>query len=247
VTERAGAVPAARYDELAEWYDAWVVDVESDPLFAPVAALMGDVAGARVCELACGQGRVSRYLAGRGARVVGVDLSGKLLAIAAERERAEPRGVAYLLDDAHHLASVRDAAFDGVVCHMALMDIPDLASTLRAVARVLRPGGWFAFTTFHPCFNAPASTEEVDAEGKLWRRVTDYWTEGFWRSALRKGPPATVGAYHRTLGTYLNALTASGFVIEHVDEPRATGGMAASRPIWAEVPATLVARCRRRA
>jgi ubiquinone/menaquinone biosynthesis C-methylase UbiE len=239
-------VPAATYDELADWYDDWVGDAETDPLFAPVAALLGDVAGARVCELACGQGRVSRYLARRGARVVGIDVSGKLLAIAAERERAHPCGVGYLLDDAHHLASVRDAAFDGVVCHMSLMDIPDLASTFRAVARVLRPGGWFAFATFHPCFNAPASTEEVDPDGKLWRRVTDYWTEGFWRSDLRKGPPARVGAYHRTLGTYLNALTETGFLIEHVEEPRAAGRVAESRPIWAEVPATLVARCRRR-
>ena len=239
-------MPASAYDDIADWYDSWVGSAETDPIFAPVAALLPSVSGADVCELACGQGRVSRYLAARGARVVGIDVSAKLLALAAERERAAPLGISYLLDDAQHLSSVRDAAFDGVVCQMSLMDIADLGATLHAVARVLRPGGWFAFATFHPCYNAPTSTEEVAPDGTLWRRVRDYWSEGFWRSDLRKGPPARVGAYHRTLSTYLNALIEAGLLLERVEEPRATGHLAESRPIWTEDPATHVAMCRRR-
>lgn len=233
----------ATYDDIADWYDAWVGGAQNDSMFLPVAALLGEVAGKDVCELACGQGRVSRYLADQGARVVGIDLAGKLLKLAADRERAQPRGIAFVQDDAHHIASVRDASFDGVVCHMSLMDIPDLVSTVRAVARVLRPGGWFVFATFHPCFNSPTSVEETAPDGTLWRRVNDYWTEGYWRSDARKGPPAKVGAYHRTLSTFVNALVQSGFAIERLQEPRATGQLAASRPIWTEVPATLVMRC----
>ena len=44
-----------------------------------------------------------------------------------------------------------DGAFDGIACNMALHDIPDLAACARATARVLRPGGWFAFAVTHPC------------------------------------------------------------------------------------------------
>jgi 2-polyprenyl-3-methyl-5-hydroxy-6-metoxy-1,4-benzoquinol methylase len=242
---RGSPVIAAAYDAIAGWYDAWAGEAADDPFFGAVDALLGDLAGLRVCELACGQGRIARRLARRGARVVGVDLSARLLEIAAARERAEPRAIGYVLDDAQGLAAIRDGAFDGVVCHMALMDIPELAPTLGAVARVLRPGGWFAFATFHPCFNAPDSREEVDADAVYWRMVRDYWTEGYWRSDTRAGPPGKVGAYHRTLATLLNGLTDAGLALERVAEPRAAGRLAAARPVWNEVPAVFVAVCRK--
>jgi 2-polyprenyl-3-methyl-5-hydroxy-6-metoxy-1,4-benzoquinol methylase len=57
---------------------------------------MGEIAGQRICDLACGQGRVARHLADLGARVVGIDLSAKLLAIARCSEESEPRGIEYV-------------------------------------------------------------------------------------------------------------------------------------------------------
>src|SRR5712691_4974999 len=103
------------YDEIAEWYDTWLGPgaLAEDPFFPSVEALMGPIAGQRVCDLACGQGRVARHLTDLGARVVGIDLSAKLLAIARRREEAEPRGIAYLLADAQNLAGVADGVFDG--------------------------------------------------------------------------------------------------------------------------------------
>ena len=235
------------YDEIAEWYDAWVGDgpLEDDAYYPAVEALIGPVAGLRVCDLGCGQGRVARHLADRGARVVGVDLSAKLLAIARRREAAEPRGVVYIRDDARGLGGLREAAFDGVVCHMALMDIADLEPTLRAVGRVLRPGGWFAFAILHPCSHTATARELVAPDGALVRAVSGYFAEGFWRQAERPGPPGKVGAYHRTLSTYINALADAGLALERLAEPPATARVAERRPIWREAPAVLVAMCRK--
>src|SRR5437899_7753089 len=137
-------MPAA-YDEIAEWYDESVRAGGSlgDLVARCVLELIGDVAGQQICDLACGQGLVARYLARRGARVTGIDLSALLLEAALRYEETEPQGILYQRGDAHALTEVPDARFEGVVCHLALMDIPDLGSTLRTVRRILRPSGWF--------------------------------------------------------------------------------------------------------
>jgi 2-polyprenyl-3-methyl-5-hydroxy-6-metoxy-1,4-benzoquinol methylase len=73
-----GVVQAvARYDEFAEWYEQWIGD--APPLIAAQAGLLPAVAGQRVLDIACGQGRMSRYLARLGADVAGVDISAAML------------------------------------------------------------------------------------------------------------------------------------------------------------------------
>lgn len=238
------------YDAIADWYDEWVGagarSVRTDPSWRAVEALLDPVAGQRVCDIACGQGRVARYLADQGATVVAVDRSARLLELARRHEADPPRSIAYRQGDARTLEGLADGAFDGAVCFMALMDIPDLEPTVRSVARVLRPGGWFAFALLHPCYHTACSGELQTPEG-LVRTVGAYFDEGYWRSDRRVGPPGKVGAYHRTLSTYLNALLDAGLAPERFGEPRATGDAAAQRPVWAEVPAVLVGRCRRMA
>jgi hypothetical protein len=62
-----------------------------------------------------------------------------------------------------------------------------------------------------------------------------------------------VGAYHRTLATYVNALADAGLALERLAEPHPTSAVGADaqapafevRPVWREVPAVLVARARR--
>lgn len=241
------------YDDIAEWYDEWVGThaMQEDPYFPAVEALMGEIRGQRICDLACGQGRVARHLASLGASVVGVDLSAKLLAIARRYEEVDPRGIVYVHADVCHLDDQLVGVFDGVVCFMALMDIPDLVPTLQSVARILRPGGWFVFATLHPCFHTSQSAEIETAEGAA-RTIRQYFVEGYWRSDARPGPPGRIGAYHRTLSTYLNALTDAGLQIVRVSEPGGVSQVAASpslsgvtRPVWQEVPAVFVASCRK--
>jgi len=231
------ATPEAAYDPIAQWYDDWVGgaandSLDNDPYFPPLVELVGEVAGLRICDLACGQGRIARALAKWGAQVVGVDISGELLAIA-ERYASADAPVEYRHDSAHSLGSCQDAEFDGVIANMAMMDIPDLAATVRSTFRVLRPGGWFAFSTFHPCFNTPRSAELVDETGRWHRTVTGYFTEGHWTSDQRVGTARTVGAYHRTLATYLNTLIEAGFTLRQVRE---IPGVSA---IWQQVPPVL--------
>jgi SAM-dependent methyltransferase len=238
-----------RYDEIAEWYDAWLEEgtTFSDLVIPAVLKLIGNPRGQLVCDLACGQGILARSLAERGARVVGLDLSMRMIELGVPRD---PR-VRYVRGDACRIP-FREA-FDGVVCNMSLMDIDELDPTAGGVARVLRPKGWFVCSVTHPAFQTPHSVwSEIGARPA--RLVSGYFEEGFWRSppdAAGMGPVAArirsrVGAVHRTLGTYFNTLIRSGLSLVKVEEPRASGAAAQRVPGYAEVPPVLLMRWERR-
>jgi ubiquinone/menaquinone biosynthesis C-methylase UbiE len=245
-------VSSGAYDEIADWYDAWVnsLGLDEDPVFECVERLMGAIEDLRICEIGTGQGRVARRLAEHGASVVGVDSSSRMLEIArgytasapAAGDPASLHRVEYRLADARSLDGFADPDFDGVLAYMSLMDIQDLEPTLQSVYRILRPSGWFVFAILHPCYNTARSGELLLPEG-LVRTTARYFVEGHWRSDTRTGPPGKVGSYHRTLSTYLNALLKVGFTLAQFAEPSATGRLAERRPIWSEVPNALVVRC----
>lgn len=234
----------ASYDHIAEWYDESVRTglLIHDLLLPGLLDLMGNIEGLRICDLACGQGVMSRLLATHGAKVVGVDISEKLLEIA-RRYEAEPLGITYIQGDAQNLHVIEDAIFDGVLCNMSLMDIPDLEKTFATVARILRPGGWFLCSITHPCFQTPNSYWITEENGNIYRVVSGYFDERFWYSDHVAGVRGQVGAYHRTLSTYVNKLMEAGLTLERLSEPRATGKVVQHVPGYAEVPAALIIKC----
>lgn len=238
--------PIVRYDDIADWYDqvmrsgSLLHDLTLPSLFD----LIGSVRGKRVCDLGCGQGEVARELARRGAAVVGVDVSSRMLEFARRHDVSNTAGIDYVLDDASTLERLGDPSFDGVVCNFALMDIPDLAPTLRTVRRTLRPDGWFVFSITHPCFQTPVSRWTITEVGATAREVGGYFVEGYWRSDNVHGVRGKVGAHHRTLSTYFNSLSEVGLILDRLSEPRAEGEVADSHPEGRDLPAVLIARCK---
>ncbi len=246
--EAEPAAPIPLYDAVAEWYDDSIK--RGSPIHAlaipALLELCGDVSGRQVCDLACGQGILTRELAKRGAEVTGIDLSRRLLALAREREASEPSGIVYREGDAQSLSEITNATFDGVTCCLALMDIPDLPACLRTVARVLKPGGWFVFAVTHPCFQVPEGRWTGQRGGTVRREVRGYFREIYWRSDNPHGVRGQVGAYHRTLTTLLNACLGAGLALEHFAEPQAQDEISRRVPGYEEVPAALVVRCAKR-
>lgn len=204
MTRRAGP-PAAAYDDVADAYRA-AFDPDGDALDDPVfERLLGHVADSDVLALACGQGRDARLLADLGARVVGVDVSEKMLGQARAYEEARPRGITFESGDARTLDGLSSASFDGVACNMALMDIPDLGSTIASVARVLRSPGWFVFSIVHPCYAG-----HVD-------NVSDYLADARYEKRLPI-EPLPRHAYHRPISTLVNTLADAGLTMTEMVE-----------------------------
>ncbi len=221
---------ATAYDAVAEWYDERIRndDLVHGLTLPAVLDLIGagTLRGIEVCDLACGQGLITHILADYGAHITGVDISQELLARAREAEAARPHGITYLHDDISVGATLPDAAFDGTLCHMALMDVADLGGVAQTVERILRPGGWFVFVVTHPCYQTPNSTWQEPADGGIVKRlVAGYFDIGFWRPATQGSATSVrerVGAYHRTLSMYLNAFAAVGLAFTRMQEPQIT-------------------------
>jgi len=229
-----------RYDDAADFYDAGFSEL--DPITEALLALLGPVANHAVLDLACGHGRVARELAGRKARqVVGVDISGRLLAKAEAIEAADPLGITYIHADAASTAWCDAAAFDAVICSFGLSDIDDLDGSIAAVARALKPDGRFAFSILHPCFAGSGAVSGT------WPSDSTYYDERWWAatgaaSSLR----SRVGANHRMLSTYVNALVRCGLQVDELREPVPVGWTSGDRLDAARFPVYLLARCHAR-
>jgi SAM-dependent methyltransferase len=102
--------------------------------------LLGDVRGSRIVDFGCGSGSNSVLLAGRGAHVIGVDISEDLIRLARRRMAANRRdGVSFVVGSAHDLP-LPSGSVD-VVFGIAVLHHLDLRLVSREVHRVLKPGG----------------------------------------------------------------------------------------------------------
>lgn len=192
-------------------------------------AFIGDLTGKTVLDAGCGEGHNTRLLARAGARVVGVDISTKMIDLARAEEAREPLGIRYELTSFTDLSGFPDMSFDAVVSFMALMDGPDFESATREIFRVLRPGGELCFSISHPCFSTRGygwTIDQDDNPGKL--TVSDYFSDQPYvdRWKFSKNPdsaglePFAVPAFPRTLSQYVNTIIRAGFALRAIEEPR---------------------------
>ncbi len=174
-------------------------------LLGPTEAL----ADRLVLELGCGAAQCSRWLADRKVRAVGVDIA------TAQLRQAE--GEVPLVAASATALPLRDQCVDAVFSsYGAVQFVADLVALFAEVARVLRPGGRWVFSVTHPirwAFPDEPGPGGLTATGSYFDR--DPYVE-----RAHPGGPVTYAEFHRTLGEYVAALRAAGFVIETVDEPQ---------------------------
>jgi ubiquinone/menaquinone biosynthesis C-methylase UbiE len=127
----------------AETYERYFVPA----MFIPWATILLRYASPkpveRVLDVACGTGIVARLaapLVGSNGQVVALDINPAMLAVA--RAHPAPSGATIQWQEGNALALPSpDGAFDVVLCQHGLQFVPDRASAVREMRRVLAPGG----------------------------------------------------------------------------------------------------------
>lgn len=143
----------AKFDAIAaRWWDPggeFRPLHEINPLRLDYIDQRVSLTGKRVLDVGCGGGLLAESMAGRGAKVTGIDLSEGALKVAKLHLKESGRQVDYRLVSAEALAAEMPATFDAVSCMEMLEHVPDPASIIRACATLLRPGGQAVFSTLN--------------------------------------------------------------------------------------------------
>ena len=182
------------YDQTANKWQRRKPNSLSDFTGRPaIFAMCGDVRGKRLADLGCGEGYCSREFAARGASVVGVELSQKMIDLALQQESELQQGIAYQAGDITEL-TLADASFDMVTAVFVFnyVTYEQMLKAMHHIYRILKPGGSFVFSIPHPSF--PFIAEKKPPF------FFDFADAGYFSARNQKGE----GEIHCLDGTQLN-------------------------------------------
>jgi SAM-dependent methyltransferase len=199
------------------WQDGFTdgADPEYEEQILPLAANL--LAGYdRILDVGTGEGQVARLVAAQGSSLVaGIDPTANQVAVATERGG----GPVYARSGADALPFA-DGAFDAVVACLVFEHIEAVDEAIDEVARVLRPGGRFAFFLNHPLLQTPNSgwidDQMVDPPEQYWR-IGPYLIED--NSVEEVEKDVFIPFIHRPMSRYVNAMAESGLVLRRMIEP----------------------------
>jgi SAM-dependent methyltransferase len=179
--------------------------------------VLGDVSGKDILELGCGAAQWSIALSQAGARPVGLDLSERQLEHA--RRLMAEAGIDFpLIHGSAEAVPLPDATFDIVFCDHGAMTFADPYRTVPEAARLLRPGGLFAFSHHSPietiCW---ALGEEMVGE----RLVNDYF-------GMHRFEEDDESYFQLPYGEWIRLFRANDLVVEDLIEPRPPEGATSS-------------------
>jgi len=209
--------PEDAYDELSEEYERQAADPYcADFEFPAMRDLVPSVAGKRILDAGCGRGRYAAWLLDQGADVVAVDESREM--VAGARQRVGDRAAVQQADLSEPLPFEANS-FDGIVSGLTLHYVEDWRPVFAEFARVLRPGGFLAFSTHNPVDDYVA----FDAENYFeTERLTMTWSTG--------DEDVEVPFYRRPFSEVVEPLLDAGFRLDEVVEPTPRPGFEETKP-----------------
>ncbi|MDB5218635.1 MAG: methylase involved in ubiquinone/menaquinone biosynthesis [Myxococcaceae bacterium] len=161
---KAAVTTAQSYDRVAQRYaEEFFDELRHKPLDRALLGAFAELVGpdAAVADIGCGPGQVARDLQARGLRVIGIDLSPQMVAVALERTPGIDFRVGSMLS-----LELADASLAGITAFYAIVHLEpyQLVTAFKQFFRVLQPGG-VVLLSFH------VGRERVKRDELLGERV----------------------------------------------------------------------------
>jgi ubiquinone/menaquinone biosynthesis methyltransferase len=197
---------ASRYDEFTRLFSFGLDRHWKAQLLAELGSHLGPET--RALDLACGTGDIAFALSERGAHVLGVDASSRMIAIASGRAARDEK---FVVGDMTAL-DLPDGSVDVVTAGYALRNVPDFRQALREIARVLKRGGRLLTLDFYRPTNV------------VWRRAFLGYLSAAGNTVgwLWHREPVVYGYIARSVEHFVSipefnaALVEAGFAVERV-------------------------------
>lgn len=180
--------------------------------------LIPSLNGKSVIDLGCGYGVNCVDFVSQGAkRVVGIDISEKMLSLAKEKNSNEK--IEYKQMSMTEIGQIKEA-FDLAYSSLAFHYIEDFEALAKDIYGILNKGGYLLFSQEHPIVTATIDGKghfNYDKDGNR----TSYTFSNYGEAGKREITWYIDGVikYHRPFGKLITALANAGFVIDTVLEP----------------------------
>lgn len=200
------------YEALAEAY-ASVVDTKPHNAYyerPATLSLLPEIKGKKILDAGCGPGVYSEWLIERGAEVVAVDASARMIELT--KKRLKRTTDIWQADLSRPLTFLESSSFNVVLSALVLDYIQDWTIPFAEFHRVLRPGGYFVLSVSHPFSDYTYFKSNNYFETEL---VGSEW-EGF------DGAKVHMPSFRRSLQATINPLIEARFRVEKILEPKPT-------------------------
>jgi SAM-dependent methyltransferase len=192
--------------EMPVWGN-WGIPEES------LGLLPSDLTDRDAIELGCGTGYVSGWMARRGARVTGIDVSPAQLATARRLANEHGAEITFIQGNAE-ATGLPDASFDFAISEYgaAIWCAPD--KWLREAWRLLRPGGQLVFLGNHPMVLLCSPDDGAPCDTTLHRPYRGLW--GVDWTTVEFDPSGV--CFNLTISAWMHLFSAIGFFVRNYQE-----------------------------
>jgi len=181
------------YDQWSGTYDA-VENKTRDLEKLACETILSTISFSRVLERGGGTGKNTSWLADRADRILSVDFSAEMQAVA--REKVKNENVEFRIADVRRSWNFEALKPDLITCSLVLEHVEDLGFVFEQAGSTLTGGGHFYICELHPFKQYEGSKARFQTDDGL--KVTD--------------------CFQHHVTDYTNAATANGLTIARIDE-----------------------------